>query len=61
MLVLVASWHELIYEIFISVSYQTGCDTRSFYSGGFKEGKVGHELRRVPCWTMLVKESQGAM
>ena len=40
--------------IFIKAFHQTRFDTRSFYSGVFGKEKVRHELRFVPCWTMVV-------
>ena len=41
--------------------HQAGFDTNSFYSGNLGEGKFGHELKLMPCWTMLVIGSLGAM
>ena len=32
-----------------------------FYGGGLGEGKVGHKLRLMPCRTMLVISSLGAI
>ena len=42
------------YWIFVSASHQTRLDTCSMTCRGLGEGKVGHEPRLEPCWTMLL-------
>ena len=47
--------------LFIAASLQTGLIQKFFIVRVLGKEEVGHEPRLVPCWTLLVINSLGAM
>ena len=54
-------WAVLLPTIFNAAFHLTGFDTRPFLKIDFRDFRVRHEPRLVPCWTMLIIGSLSAM